>query len=59
MMTSLAIPPPTAVRKAMAMIPVRLKLLSMAISAPEMLKETKPIESLKIKSALFSRELRL
>ena len=59
MMTSRAIPPPTAVINPMAITPAKLKFASMAISAPEILKETRPMESLKIKSALFSKELRL
>ena len=53
------IPPPTAVTNAMLTTPARLKSLSSAISAPEILNETNPIESLMIKKGLFSMLSRL
>ena len=45
-MTSLTIPPPTAVMKEMASMPVRFRLASRAIIAPLILKDISPIESL-------------
>jgi len=55
-MISLAIPPPTAVMNESTNTPVRLYPCEMAMSEPAILNETSPIESLRIKSDLFSME---
>ena len=60
MITSLMIPPPTAVTKDKARTPVRLNPASIAISEPVILKEISPIESLSIsiKGAFNQADLR-
>ena len=57
--TSLTIPPPTAVINERDKTPVKLKLFSIAMMDPVILKEISPIESLSKKSGLFSMEFRL
>jgi len=53
------IPPPTAVTNESAKTPVRFNPLSMAIMAPVILNDTRPMESLMMKNGLFSMLWRL